>query len=275
MARRSTPPPPKHPANLSPQQIEAAIPKLERRLGELGQIRIDHWDAGVRNHWDGLQKKIEGTLIQVFGPDTLEYERYRVRVFWYRVITNFGTSDQEWISGYQNAIAEAASTLQTAIDMLHEQLEDMGQTPGGRAVRAMEGLDLHPAIRDAGLERYRDGHCADAIEDSCKALINHVQTRATKYDLDGTALMRAVFSAKNPQLCFTPYPYADKTDESEQEGMMHLYEGAMLALRNPRAHKLAVDDPERAMEFIAFISLLTKLLDGTQKREAIAEAAES
>ncbi len=48
--------------------------------------------------------------------------------------------------------------------------------------------------------------------------------------------------------------------------MMHLYEGAMLALRNPRAHKLVEDDPERAMEFIAFISLLAKLLDGTQKR---------
>ncbi len=46
---------------------------------------------------------------------------------------------------------------------------------------------------------------------------------------------------------------------------MHLYEGAMLALRNPRAHKLVEDDPERAMEFIAFVSLLAKLLDETQK----------
>ncbi len=130
----------------------------------------------------------------------------------------------------------------------------------------MEGLDLHPAIRDAALERHRNGHYADAIEASCKALIALVQVKAATFDQDGTALMRAVFSANNPQLCFTPFPYANRTDESEQEGMMHLYEGAMLALRNPRAHKLVEDDPERAMEFIAFISLLAKLLDDTEKR---------
>lgn len=266
MARRSTPPPTRQPANLSAQQIEAAIPKLERRLGQLEQVQIDDWDENVRNRLDGLQKKVEGTLIEVFEPDTLEYKRFEVPGFLYRVrMSTLGTSVPEWIKGYQSAIADAASTLRTAIEMLQEQLEDMEQTPSGRAVRAMEGLDLHPAIRDAALERHRDGHYADAIEASCKALTNLVQTRAAKYDLDGTDLMRVVFSAKNPQLCFTPFPYRDKTDESEQEGMMHLYEGAMLALRNPRAHKLAEDDPERAMEFIAFISLLAKLLDETQK----------
>lgn len=267
MTRRSTSPPPKHPANLSAQQIEAAIPKLERRLRALEQVQIDHWDQNVRNQLDGLQKKVEGTLMEVFGPDTLEYERYEVTGFMYHVSMFMGgTPDREWIKGYQDAIAGAASTLQTAIDMLQEQLEDMGQTPGGRAVRAMEGLDLHPAIRDAALDRHRNGHYADAILAGCQALNNLVQTKAAIFDRDGTELMRVVFSANNPQLCFSPFPFGDKTDESEQEGMMHLYEGAMLAMRNPRAHKLVEDNPERAMEFIAFISLLAKLLDDTQKR---------
>ena len=266
MARRSTPPPPRQLANLSSQQIEEAIPKLERRLRELEQVQIDHWDEALRNHLDGLQKKVEGTLIEVFGSDTLEYKRFQVPEFWYMISLSMGgTSDREYIRGYQSAIADGASNLRTAIEMLQEQLEDMGQTPGGRAVRAMEGLDLHPAIRDAALDRHRDGHYADAILASCQALNNLVQTKAARYDLDNTDLMRSVFSAKNPQLCFAPFPYRDKTDESEQEGMMHLYEGAMLALRNPRAHKLVEDDPERAMEFIAFVSLLAKLLDETQK----------
>ncbi len=267
MARRSTPPPTKHTANLSALEIDAAIPKLERRRLELEQVQFDEWDAAFRTYLDGLQKKVEGTLIEVFGSDTLEYKRYQVPGFMYRVSLSMrGTSDREWIRGYQSAIADATVNLRTAIEMLQEQLEDMGQTPGGRAVRSMEGLALHPAIRDAALERHRDGHSADAVEASCKALTALVQVKAATFDQDGTTLMRAVFSAKNPQLCFTPYPYADKTDESEQEGMMHLYEGAMLALRNPRVHKLAEDDPERAMEFIAFVSLLAKLLDETQKR---------
>ncbi len=140
----------------------------------------------------------------------------------------------------------------------------MGETPGGRALQVMEGMDLHATIHSAAGQRYRDGHYADAIEAACKALNNLVQNKAGRFDLDGTELMRAAFSAKKPVLCFTPYPYGDNSDESEQEGMMHLFEGAMLALRNPRAHKLVEDDPERAMEFIAFISLLAKLLDGAQ-----------
>jgi Protein of unknown function (Hypoth_ymh) len=39
--------------------------------------------------------------------------------------------------------------------------------------------------------------------------------------------------------------------------MMHLFEGVMLALRNPRAHTLSDDSPE-ALEYIAFLSLLAK-----------------
>ena len=266
MARRSAPPPPRQPANLSAQQIELSIPKLEKRLGELDQVQIARWDESVRNLLDGLQKKVEGTLIEVFGPDTLEYKRYQVPQFFHSVRMSMGgTSDRNYVEGYQNAVARAAATLRAAIESLQEQLEDMGETLGGRAARTMEGLDLHPAIRDAALERHRDGHYADAILASCQALNNLVQTKAARYDLDNTDLMRSVFSAKKPQLCFTPFPYGDKTDESEQEGMMHLYEGAMLALRNPRAHKLVEDDPERAMEFIAFVSLLAKLLDETQK----------
>ena len=33
-----------------------------------------------------------------------------------------------------------------------------------------------------------------------------------------------------------------------------------------RAHGFIHDDPERALEFIAFVSLLAKLLDGAKRR---------
>ncbi len=47
--------------------------------------------------------------------------------------------------------------------------------------------------------------------------------------------------------------------------MMFLYSGAMLALRNPRAHELIEDDPDMALEYIAFISLLAKSLDKAER----------
>ena len=56
------------------------------------------------------------------------------------------------------------------------------------------------------------------------------------------------------------------SDVDEQTGLMMMFSGAVAGLRNPRAHKLIKDDAERALEFIAFVSLLAKLLDGAKKR---------
>ena len=47
--------------------------------------------------------------------------------------------------------------------------------------------------------------------------------------------------------------------------LVMMFAGAVAGLRNPRAHKLIKDDPERALEFIAYVSLLAKLLDGANK----------
>jgi hypothetical protein len=46
---------------------------------------------------------------------------------------------------------------------------------------------------------------------------------------------------------------------------MMLFSGAVAGLRNPRAHRLVKDDAERALEFIAFVSLLAKLADQAKK----------
>ena len=46
---------------------------------------------------------------------------------------------------------------------------------------------------------------------------------------------------------------------------MFLYPGAMLAFRNPRAHETVEDNPEKALEYIAFLSLLAKSLDKAKR----------
>lgn len=75
--------------------------------------------------------------------------------------------------------------------------------------------------------------------------------------------MEKVFSPKNPILRF--HELKNKSDEDEQRGFMMMFSGAVAGLRNPRAHKLIKDDPERALDFITFVSLLAKLLDGAVK----------
>ena len=109
---------------------------------------------------------------------------------------------------------------------------------------------------------YLDGHYANAIVDAVKALNNLVRLHSGK-DLDGDKLMTTVFSPDNPILRFNDLE--DQSDRDEQKGFMMMFAGVVAGLRNPRAHTLIQDDPEHALEFIAHVSHLAKLLDRAKK----------
>jgi len=66
--------------------------------------------------------------------------------------------------------------------------------------------------------------------------------------------MRTVFSKNAPILAFNEL--SDQTDQDEQEGMMHLFEGAVLGIRNPGGHSFPEGPEQRAIEFISLLSLL-------------------
>jgi uncharacterized protein (TIGR02391 family) len=156
--------------------------------------------------------------------------------------------------------------LQSVIDRL--DLIDAPEASSGRAGKALqayEGLEVHPEIERAAGDLYRNGHYANAVEDAVKALNDLVRMRSGEQG-DGTSLMERVFSAKSPVLRFNDM--RDQSDSDEQKGFMMMFSGAVAGLRNPRAHKLIKDDPERALEFIAFVSLLAKLVDGAKKEPA-------
>lgn len=70
--------------------------------------------------------------------------------------------------------------------------------------------------------------------------------------------MTEVFSKNNPILAFNDLSKQSELDE--QQGMMHLFQGAVLAVRNPRGHDFPNDSHERAMEYISFISMLANFV---------------
>jgi uncharacterized protein (TIGR02391 family) len=252
---------PRRPANLSADQINAALPKLQRRIDELKEVKFGHWSDELRDRLDVLQKKVDQTLESIFPRGTSEYDRYRVLSFDHNVPYSMGFEDDrgEEARGYSEAVKRAILTLETVTSILNEQLGDMGASPGATAVRAYEGLDLHPSIKRRVDRLYRDGHYAHAVADAVKALRDLVRAASGRDDLDGVPLMQTVFSAKSPVLRFNDLK--DQADQDEQVGFMWLFSGAMMGLRNPRAHSFINDDAERALEFIAFVSLLAKLLD--------------
>jgi uncharacterized protein (TIGR02391 family) len=78
-------------------------------------------------------------------------------------------------------------------------------------------------------------------------------------------LVRAVFSRNAPVLAFNDR--SDQTDLDEQEGMMHLFEGAVLGIRNPGGHSFPEGPEQRAVEYISLLSLLAYRVQEAKRRK--------
>lgn len=253
-------------ANLSYEQMKNAIPKIERRIKELEVFDVKSVTESSDPRINTLQNKLDDLLLNIFGVGTVEYDKYRwdiARLNRASVNLMYKTSTNEVLEGIQQGIEEAKSQLQAIKSGFIEELDDAGQTSAGKTLKAYEGLELHLAIERTVGQLFRDGHYANAIEDAVKALNQLVRLNSGVDNEDGTTLMEHVFSPKNPILKFNNL--IDDTDRNEQKGFMMLFSGAVAGLRNPRAHKIIKDDPEMALEFIAFISLLAKLADKSKK----------
>ncbi len=206
---------------------------------------------------------MEQFLRSVFGHGTIEYARYSdVMHLDTASYVMGGTPLREVREGLEYGLGRAKTILEQIRDHFLEEMGDADLDPTSSVLRAYNGLSLHPEIDRAASGLFRDEHYANAIEDAVKALNGLVRLRSGVEE-DGDSLMRKAFSPNAPILAFNSL--SDESDRSEQRGYMELFTGAVAGLRNPRAHKLITDTPERAVEFIAFVSMLAKLLDGAKK----------
>src|SRR5260370_32199744 len=90
MARK--PPPSPQPARLTLEQTRAAIPRLERRVTELRALDADSLtEANYGDVLKDLRRKIDDTLVDIFGPDTLDYQRYCISVLDDTPLVMFGS----------------------------------------------------------------------------------------------------------------------------------------------------------------------------------------
>ena len=265
MSRKS---PAKEPvsANLSYEQMQAAIPKIDRRIADLDGFDVDSVNERNDPRIGALSNELDALLTSVFGPGTIEYDRYHWEVTYLDTASinmMYEPPIQEVRAGLRRGVARAKAHLETIKKGFVEELDDAGRGGAGKVLKAYDGLEIHPAIERAAGRLFHDGHYANAIEDAVKALNALVRLNSGVDDKDGTTLMEHVFSVNNPILKFNALN--DASDRDEQKGFMMMCSGAVAGLRNPRAHKIIKDDPEMALEFIAFISLLAKLVDRTKK----------
>lgn len=119
-------------------------------------------------------------------------------------------------------------------------------------------IGLHETIRSASGQLYADGHLAEAIFAAYRAVEARVR-RSSGLDDYGRSLMASAFNEREPVLVVS------NSNNDEQEGFRFLFMGAMQGIRNPKAHdEIVQEDPDRAMDYLSFASLLMRRLDDAE-----------
>lgn len=243
-------------------EIDRAIAKLRSRIKDVEEVDFRAVVIGKTGAQRAVESNIKATIREIFGPNSPEYQEHQSLEL-YGGSLAYGMPDEEIIQGYEQGRTQVITMLNALISRLKEKKDDLGGGPAGPTTY-FDKLNLHPRIADVARDLFLDGHHFDAAFAGAKALVNYVKERSGRHDLDGAALVRTVFSKNNPTLAFNDLN--DQTDLDEQEGLMHLFEGAVLAIRNPGGHAFPEGTEQRAIEYISLLSLLAYLAQEAKKR---------
>ena len=116
---------------------------------------------------------------------------------------------------------------------------------------------LHPSLGDDVWLELAQGKLADAVFKSFRAVEEAVRSVGGYVNDDyGVALMRRAFNPKNGPLTRLGDTYA------EREGLMHLFEGAVLSYKNPHSHRtVSIEDIQDAQDMVVLASHLLRIVD--------------
>lgn len=234
MARRPSPPQPV----IVPKQwsetaeIDRADAKLQRRISELQGLDIQAAVLGDTGMDEVAASNVRETIREVFGHDSPEFNEHQHIQLWAGGMF-VGMSKADIIAGTERGRNQVIGMLNGLIGRLHEKREELVGTGTPPARAFLRYLNLHPRIADVAGDLFQDGYHWEAVFAAAKALINYIKERSGQHHLDGAPLVRTVFSRNNPILSFNEL--SNQTDMDEQEGMMHLFEGVILGIRNPGA----------------------------------------
>jgi uncharacterized protein (TIGR02391 family) len=245
------------------EEIDRAIAKLQRRIKEVESI--DFAEAVLKHTGadDVAESNIRNTILEIYGLNSPEYAEHKNLSIWAGGMF-VGMEDLEIIEGKTAGAVQTIGVLNGLVGRVKERREDLEGGAAPLPSSYFEKLNLHPRVADVARDLFADGHHFEAVFAAAKALVNYVKGRSGRHDLDGAQLMRAVFSKNNPVLRFNEL--TDQTDSDQQEGLMHLFEGAVLGIRNPGGHAFPEGSEQRAIEYISLLSLLAYLVQEARRQ---------
>lgn len=251
-------------AELNPEKIRSGIIKLGRRINDLEDFDIstiqERWDPNIK----ALTIKINSTIAEIFGHDSIEYQNYHIFSLDTLPHTMGGGPSPLYKvhEGYKKGIDGTIIKLKSIKEILEEKNEDSGGDVENDNPSFDFWDDIHAKIKSVAKTRFESNHYADAVESALKEVnscVKDIVKRKTGTELDGASLMRTAFSPKNPIIIFDDL--SAESGKNIQQGYMDIFAGAMTGIRNPKAHDNIHITEDRARHFLYLTSLLMFKID--------------
>ena len=227
---------------------------LKEQIDKIEELNsLERWGPEYKI-WENTTSKI---IRDLFGDDYLDLfqQTLQVNVF---SMTNQDLNQQRYIE----ALEKSRRLLEGFIKE-QERLESASSVNIGKTV-GLNDYDLHGLIKEVSQKRFEDGHYVDAVEAAFKEVIKRVKEYIKDKmgkDLDGDKAMNRAFGFEKQEPLIKFNNFQTKEEKDEQRGIMFLFKG-IVGIRNRKAHEnVILDDPYRAIEYLALASLLMRLLD--------------
>ena len=147
MATRKPPSPPPPQADLTVDQMQKGIARLERLICEIEAFEVSKLTKRWSPEQTTLETTIEGTLTSVFGHQTVEYRRYSraTKLDHGAIVMNIGRGARDDGHEARQYVTEgkvqAVQILRSAINWLNDEIDDVAEnTPAAVHVQAVTAL---------------------------------------------------------------------------------------------------------------------------------------
>lgn len=246
----------------SEEEISIGIDALYRQMNLL---MAESTTREIKSHSvnvEALASGFRNTVRRIFGQESPEFAEFGQLEIFNSSVHNGASQGELTQAGLRGRDYMVSVTVEL-VRRLQQEDHERRIWEKGKVSNEFSGLALHPEIHAATNLLLADGHVWEAVFAASKALVLYVKKLSGRTDLDGVPLMRTVFSKNNPVLRFNDL--STQTALDEQEGMMHLYEGAVMALRNPGGHDFPSGSEKNALQYIQLLSLLAFRSDEATK----------
>lgn len=153
----------------------------------------------------------------------------------------------------------ALDMLDETIGILQNESSDDNQNMSNSIWQIM-----HPEILRVSKPRMDSGFYADAVVDAFKGIeirVRRLYKKNCDDDQHGAKLMLKAFSVTNQPPILQFNSSSEFSDGDIQKGYMHMFAGAMKAIRNPKSHENDTVIKEDALRKLVFASMLMYKLD--------------